>query len=61
LAKKDDVKVPNLAAENIQALEEFQTRLFNILEKHVNTPRLLYTIRFDCLANKMIKGYFYRR
>jgi hypothetical protein len=37
LAKKDDVKVPNLAAENIQALEEFQTRLFNILEKHVNT------------------------
>jgi hypothetical protein len=26
-----------LAAENIQALEEFQTRLFNILEKHVNT------------------------
>ena len=36
LSKKDDVKIPNLAAENIQALEEFQTRLFNVLEKHVN-------------------------
>ena len=37
---KGEVTVPDLAIENIQILEEFQTRLFKVLKKHVNTTSI---------------------